>query len=575
MKPKLIAASKLTPQFNLPISSEDNSSKFSLLLGQDRVTSAYKLFSKLNDQGLFIADYSGVDRLLFIEALVSSYSNFKEQYLAASKKGNKVNLEWYDSPAPNSIGIITSKTTSYEYLSGNITKVDLFGRMNTKTGTAEYEAGALARANIVAISVESLLNRPNLWSLLMDSMNNGHYRVNSSLEKVPLNCKIILIGSINLYSELKYHDEFFNQHFSLLAEMVSELDIYKHSELDYANWLNQLKPVNSVIEQDAYSAIFNYCSSLVEHQNRLALDFIDIVQVLAQAAVLDKNSNISVESIELALSLKKQRHNTSEEFSSQNFEDKFISLQTEGKAVGQINGLTVIDTGDYSYGEPARITCTAHYGDGEVADIERKSELAGNIHAKGMMILSSCLYRIFGRDAPLHLNASIVFEQSYQEIDGDSASVAEFCCLLSSISETPIQQGIAVTGALDQFGNVQAIGGVNKKITGFFNLCAIRNLTGKQGVIIPSSNALQLNLPKEIITAVEQGQFSIFQVEHIDQVIELLLGIPSGQPDENNLFPKDTLYWKVQQRLNELAGEYESEPTFVQRMLSKLSLRRD
>ena len=273
--------------------------------------------------------------------------------------------------------------------------------------------------------------------------------------------------------------------------------------------------------------------------------------------------------------MKKHRHNTSEEFSSQNFEDKFISLQTEGKVVGQINGLTVIDTGDYSYGEPARITCTAHYGDGEVADIERKSELGGNIHAKGMMILSSCLYRIFGRDAPLHLNANIVFEQSYQEIDGDSASVAEFCCLLSSISETPIEQSIAVTGALDQFGNVQAIGGVNEKISGFFNLCQQRKLTGKQGVIIPSSNALQLNLPRQIVEAVEQGMFSIFQVDHIDQVIELLLGIPSGEPNESNLFPKDTLYWKVQQRLNELAGEYETEPTFIQKVLSKVGLRRD
>ncbi len=575
MKPKLIAASKLAPQFNLPSTSEDKSSKFSLLLGQERVTSAYKLFSKLEHQGLFLADYPGVDRLRFIDALVSSYTNFCEQYLAASKNGGTVNLDWYDAPAPDSIGVITTKTRTYEYLGGNITKVELFGRMNTKSGTSVYEAGALARANQVFISVNSLMNRPNLWSLLMDSVNAGYYRVNSSLEKVPLNCKIVLVGAANLYTELKYHDEVFNKHFSLLAEMVSELDIYKHSELEYVNWLNQLKPENRTIAVDAFPVLFNYSSSLAEHQNRLALDFIDIVQVLAQANALEKSERISAASVEQALELKKQRHNTSEEFSSQNFDDRFISLQTDGKAVGQINGLTVIDTGDYSYGEPARITCTAHYGDGEVADIERKSELAGNIHAKGMMILSSCLYRIFGRDAPLHLNANIVFEQSYQEIDGDSASVAEFCCLLSAISETPIKQGIAVTGALDQFGNVQAIGGVNEKITGFFNLCQKRKLTGNQGLIIPASNALQLNLPKEIITAAEQGQFSIFQVDHIDQVIELLLGIPSGEPNENNLFPKDTLYWKVQQRLNELAGEYESEPTFVQKLLSKLGLRRD
>ncbi|MBM7071379.1 AAA family ATPase [Shewanella sp. 202IG2-18] len=575
MKPKLIAASKLAPQFNIPSSLETKANQYSLLLGQDRVTSTYKLFSKLEHQHLYIADYPSVDRSKLIDALVSSYSSFSEQYLSAAKTTNAIVLEWFDSPAPNNTGIITTKQNTYEYLTGNLSKVDLFGRTNNKNGIAEYIAGALARSNIVFISAEALLNKPNLWSMLMDTLNSGFYRVNSSLSQVPLNCKIVLVGGASLFTELKYHDETFNKYFPLLAEMVSELDIYKHSELEYLSWLEQLKPASSIVEMDAYPILLSYSSSLVEHQHRLALDFVEMVHLLAQAAALSKSKRISAESVLEAINLKQQRHNTSEEYSLQNFEDKFISLQTEGKMVGQINGLTVIDTGDYSYGEPARITCTAHYGDGEVADIERKSELAGNIHAKGMMILSSCLYRIFGRDAPLHLDANIVFEQSYQEIDGDSASVAEYCCLLSAISETPIEQSIAVTGALDQFGNVQAIGGVNEKITGFFNLCQKRKLTGTQGVIIPASNALQLNLPQEIITAVEQGKFSIFQVDHIDQVIELLLGTPAGSLNENNTFPKDSLYWKVQQRLNELAGEYEPEPTFIQKVLTKIGIRSD
>ena len=238
--------------------------------------------------------------------------------------------------------------------------------------------------------------------------------------------------------------------------------------------------------------------------------------------------------------------------------------------VGQINGLTVIDTLDYCYGEPARITASVHYGDGEVADIERKSELAGNIHAKGMMILSACLYRVFGRDAPLHLNANIVFEQSYQEIDGDSASLAEYCSLISAITEQPIDQGLAVTGALDQFGNVQAIGGVNEKIEGFFKLCARRGLTGSQGVIMPKSNVQQLNLTPDVITAVEQGLFQLYEITHVDQAVTLLMGIKAGEADEDNNFPEDTLYGMVQQRLDRLAGNLDEEPSYFARLLARL-----
>lgn len=184
---------------------------------------------------------------------------------------------------------------------------------------------------------------------------------------------------------------------------------------------------------------------------------------MAQANTYSTSERVSATNFQYALTQYQKRHNASEMFAAQDFDDKSISLPTEGLMVGQINGLSVVSSVDYCYGEPTRITASVHYGDGEVTDIERKSELAGNIHAKGMMILSSCLYRIFGKDAPLHLNANIVFEQSYQETDGDSASLAQYCSLMSAITEKPIDQAIAVTGALDQLGHVQAIGGVNEK----------------------------------------------------------------------------------------------------------------
>ncbi|MGB0895638.1 MAG: S16 family serine protease, partial [Parashewanella sp.] len=322
------------------------------------------------------------------------------------------------------------------------------------------------------------------------------------------------------------------------------------------------------INDSALPVLLSYSSKLVEHQQRLSLSSIDITQILEQAAALSDNATVNETTLVKALKLQQDRHNLSELYSAQNFDDKFITLPTNGESIGQINGLTVIDAGGFSYGEPARITCTAHYGDGEVADIERKSELGGNIHAKGMMILSACLYRVFGRDAPLHLNANIVFEQSYQEIDGDSASVAEYCCLLSAISEQPIRQDIAVTGALDQFGHVQAIGGVNEKITGFFNLCERRKLSGTQAVIIPESNRLQLNLDKRIIDAIENGKFAIYQVKHVDEAIELLMNTTVGKEDEQGQFPEKSLYGLVQQRLNALAGEIEEESSILGRILS-------
>lgn len=190
------------------------------------------------------------------------------------------------------------------------------------------------------------------------------------------------------------------------------------------------------------------------------------------------------------------------------------------------------------------------------------------------MILSACLYRIFGRDAPLHLNANIVFEQSYQEIDGDSASLAEYCCLMSAIAEQPIIQSLAITGALDQFGNVQAIGGINEKIEGFFNLCERRGLTGKQGVIMPKSNMLQLNLHSKVITAVGKGLFHIYAIEHMDEAVELLMQMPAGVADEDNDFPAESLYGLVQQRLDKLAGNGEEEIGLITRLLAKLGFFR-
>ncbi|MBE8168047.1 MAG: AAA family ATPase [Shewanella sp.] len=576
MNPKLIPASELTPKYNIPTAPRAKCDKRHLLLGQERVVEAFQLSQQLPSQHLYVADFTGIERSLFIDALMSVAKNKETQFLVANKSDSSViDLQWHYNPATKDVGVITEKSNSFCYLSGSIRRADLVGKTVVNGNNSEYQAGAFAKNHTVFINVDSLLGKEGIWSLLIDTLDNGYYRVSSTLDRVPLNCKIVLIGHIGLYSHLRSQDERFYLHFPLLGETNNEIDLLAYPESDYALWLDALaESMSAQLSNSALESLFTYSSSLVEHQQRLSLASAEIVQLLAQSIAFSSANIIDQPAVMKALEFKQRRHNLSEVFSAQNFDDKFITLPTDGEMVGQVNGLTVIDTGDYSYGEPARITCTTHYGDGEVADIERKSELGGNIHAKGMMILSSCLYRIFGRDAPLHLNANIVFEQSYQEIDGDSASVAEFCCLLSSISESPILQNIAVTGALDQFGNVQAIGGANEKITGFFNLCERRKLTGTQGVIIPKSNAKQLNLPPQVVDAVQNGLFTIYQVDHVDQVIELLMKQPAGVVDKDNEFPEKTLYGQVQKRLNELAGEFE-ELTLFERLLAKLKLNRD
>ncbi|MCK7632044.1 AAA family ATPase [Shewanella sp. JNE10-2] len=576
MNSLLISTSSLAPEFSLPSLSQSAANLSALLLGQERAVDAFKLHNAIAEQQLYLADFLGIDRHLMIRALMDTLTPMSTAYLVATRPVDEaIQFQWQHEQPLDNQGCITEKNVLYRYLSGNIRRVDLLGRMVQSGNSSKYQAGALAQCHYLFICAESLWKRENLWDLVMQILTQKEYQISSTLSPIPLNCKIVLVGAGMIYSQVRSEDWQFQRHFTLLAELASEIDLMRYKESQYAAWLQTVaQSVDVTLEQSSLAPLFRYSARLTEHQRRLSLSMLDFAQLMAQAKAYRGKPSINASDIEYALSQANYRHNSSEEFSGQSFDDNFINLPTTGAMVGQINGLTVIDAIDYSYGEPARITASVHYGDGEVADIERKSELGGNIHAKGMMILSACLYRIFGRDAPLHLNANIVFEQSYQEIDGDSASLAEYCCLMSAIAEQPIIQSLAITGALDQFGNVQAIGGINEKIEGFFNLCERRGLTGEQGVIMPRSNILQLNLDPKVITAVGKGLFHIYAIEHMDEAVELLMQMPAGVADEDNDFPHDSLYGLVQERLDKLAGNGEEEIGIMTRLLAKLGLFR-
>ncbi len=228
-----------------------------------------------------------------------------------------------------------------------------------------------------------------------------------------------------------------------------------------------------------------------------------------------------------------------------------LRIETEGRQLAQVNGLSVLSMGDYAFGVPTKITATARLGSGEVVDIEREAEQGGNIHSKGVLILSSYLAERYAKHQPLSLSASLVFEQTYSHVEGDSASAAELCALLSAIADVPIRQSLAITGSINQHGQIQAIGGVCEKIEGFFDLCAKRGLTGEQGVIIPQSNVRHLMLDKRVVDAVKAGRFHVFAVDHVDHALELLTDLPAGQTDADGVYSRDSINYQVQYRLAE------------------------
>ncbi|QYJ91967.1 S16 family serine protease [Shewanella halotolerans] len=562
-----IDAAALSPHFNLPQVDQLKPNLHSRLLGQERTLDAFNLLAKACGQHMYLADQSGIDRLALISALVDYQGHRATHYL--NRLAPDASLAWQTEAGDE---CLCSASKPYRYLSGAIRRRDLIGHLDAHNPNV-YHPGAMADCDYLFICAESLWKREALWELVMEAAHRGEYQLHSGWPAIPLHSKIILVGSSTLYSISYLEERNFPAAFPLLGELVDEIDLNEFSELDYGNYLVELADTNQLtLEQSALAPLFNYSARLADHQRHLSLETLGVSQLMVQASLYSKSKQINGENIALALARHQTRHNASQSLSAQSFDDNFINLPTQGAMIGQINGLTVLDAAEYTYGEPARITAAVHYGDGEVADIERKSELGGNIHAKGLMILTSCLYRIFGKDAPLHLNANIVFEQSYQEIDGDSASLAEYCALMSAIAEQPIEQGIAATGAIDQFGQVQAIGGVNEKIEGFFDLCQRRGLTGTQGVIIPASNVQQLNLAPAVINAVKAKEFHLYQVEHTDQAVAILMNKPAGSRDDNGQFPEESLYGMVQARLEGLAGYPDEERSFFANLLHKLKL---
>lgn len=435
-------------------------------------------------------------------------------------------------------------------------------------------AGALHRANggFLVLDAVKLLSQPFAWEGLKRALKSRRLRIESLSELIgvtgsvqlepeplPLDLKVILIGERLIYYLLTQYDPEFAPLFRINADMESEIVRTQENTAAYAHLIagrarhEALPPLSAA----AVARLIDDAARQAGDAERLsartqALD--DRLREAAHFATAAGSPQIEREHVEAALTAHRQRHERIRLHYQQEIQRGQLLVDTDGEHVGQVNGLAVIPLGEDSFAHPVRITATVRVGEGEVIDIEREVKLGGPIHAKGVLILSSFVASRFGMTLPLSLKASLVFEQSYGGIEGDSASLAELAALLSALAGVPVRQSIAVTGSINQFGIVQPVGGINEKIEGFFDLCAARGLTGEQGVLIPHANVCHLMLREDVVVAVRDGRFRIWAVTDVDEALERLTGLPAGAPDANGrMEPEDSVNGRVAGGLKKLA----------------------
>jgi lon-related putative ATP-dependent protease len=460
---------------------------------------------------------------------------------------------------------------SYYRLFGAIEKEARFGAL--VTNYTMIRGGSLHKANggFIMIPVEGLFTDPSIWISLKQTISSGKLEIEEkearlgfistkslTPEPIPFDTKIVIIGDSQVYDILYNADKDFKELFKIKADFDTSMERNDENiklsvtQICTLCTKEQLLPVDS----SGLSAIIEYSSRLADDQNKLSTRFSIISDIVREAdfyAREDKSKHITKKHVYRQLEEKLYRSSMIQDKLKEFITKGIILIDTKEKAVGQVNGMAVLATGDFAFGNPSRITASIAVGREGIIDIERQSEMSGPSHTKGVLILSGYLNDTYSRERPLSLSARLVFEQNYGGVDGDSASSTELYCLLSALANIPIKQYIAVTGSVNQKGEVQAIGGVNEKIEGFFEVCKARGLTGKQGCMIPSSNVQNLMLKEEVVIAIKAKKFHIWPVSNINEGIEVLTDMPAGKRNDDGTFKKDTINNLVQKRLDEMA----------------------
>lgn len=467
--------------------------------------------------------------------------------------------------------VVFESNPTYYNLVGRIEHEAQFGALITNF--RNIKSGALHRANGGYLMVEArdVLLKPFAWDALKRALKNESVEIETmgqeyraimtktlEPEAIPLDVKVVVVGNPMLYYLLYHLDEDFQELFKVKADFAVQTDWDDNTPEQYAQFIGNVCRDEDLphFDPSGVAKVVERGSRMVSDQEKLITKFGEIRDLIREASYwAGKNGHnlVQAEDVQLAIDERIYRSNKVEERIQEMIDDETILIDTEGEVGGQVNGISVVPLGDYSFGKPSRITARTHVGREGVVNIDRETELGGPIHNKGVMILAGYLGGKYAEDIPLALSASLTFEQLYEEVEGDSASSAELYALLSSLSGHPLGQNLAVTGSVNQHGQVQAIGGVNEKIEGFFDVCKLKGLTGDQGVVIPQSNVKHLMLREDVIGAVEEGQFHIYPVSTIDEGIEVLTGVEAGEQQPDGTFPEGTVNRAVQERLRELA----------------------
>ncbi|MGB9553380.1 MAG: Lon protease family protein, partial [bacterium] len=511
--------------------------------------------------------------------LVSRLREFREKESGEEEKGApelgkyKVNV-FVNRANLKGAPVIFEPNPSYYNLMGKIEYRSAFGTW--VTDQTMIKAGALQAANggYLILPAQELLASPFSWEALKRALRSGEARVENISEfiggvptatlrpePIPVELKVIIIGQPRHYYLLYALDEDFPKLFKIRADFDTEFQRNEQSIADYASFINLLTsedPSLSHFDAEAIAALVEYGSRLAGSKDKLSASFMEIADIAHEACFWAKSESsnfVKASHVKKALEEKFYRSRLIEDKIQEMIEKRVLLIEAKGQKVGQINGLSVYAIGNYSFGRPNKITARVFLGRAGIVNIEREIALSGPIHSKGVLILAGYLGGQYAQDFPLSLSASLTFEQMYEEIEGDSASAAELFALLSALSEVPLSQEIAVTGSVNQFGEIQPIGGVNEKIEGFFAVCKALGLTGNQGVIIPKANIQHLMLREEVIEAVAKNQFHIWAIEKVEEGLEILTGLPAGKKEADGKFTPQSVHAMVHEKLSNYAHQ--------------------
>ncbi|MCX8131348.1 MAG: AAA family ATPase [Clostridia bacterium] len=520
------------------------------------------------------------------EDILSNLSDFREE--EADDEQQQVIIPWVKSNTESATDkykvnllvdnselkgapLITDFNPTFYNLLGKLEYENEFGTMTTDFTMIKGGLFHQANGGYLILQAKDVINNVQSWESLKRVLKTKQISIENMKEQmglvavsalkpepIPVNIKVLLVGSEYLYQLMYEYDEDFKKLFKIKVDFDEEMDRNEENVMRLAQFVSSFCNREDTLHFDrtGFAKVVEYSSRLVEDQSKLSTRFNDLVEILCEScawAEIEGSTVVTKEHVKKAFIEKGNRSNKYDKKLLELLEDGTIMIDTSGEVIGQINGLTILDMGDYVFGKPSRITANTYMGESGIVNIEREVEMSGTSHTKGVLILSGYIGQKYAQEIPLSLSGSLCFEQLYSGVDGDSASSAELYAMLSSLAEVPIKQSIAVTGSVNQKGEIQPIGGATNKIEGFFELCKLRGLTGDQGVIIPHQNTKNLVLNDEVVDAVKAGMFHIYPVKTIDEGIEILTGVEAGDKKEDGTYAEDSINYKVYEKLRRFA----------------------